>query len=202
MERQSSIRQVLCSAGLALAVLSVVVLDGCGVPGSSSPPPPTPVPTRPVGTPVVAHRTPVPIRRPRLHLPMTPAYRSFLNAVCGALSRHDSTTIVNSLPFYQYNSGVYYGTFNKSEGALVGTGIVGQWLSGGREHCFRYTPPIAGHGIAATSGWTFDGGWCLLEFDIFPNGWKIDDFTFGTRGQVLHAFFSTVPESFVFHGRV
>lgn len=182
-----------------------LVLTACAPSfGSSSKPTPRPTasPTHVVSTPPVAHKTPVPSRPTHRHIALMPDYRAFIGEICQAIAAHNATPLINNLEYYQYNSGVYYATFNRSEGqtAPAGPQILTTWLSSGSEHCVQFAPSFGGHAVLATAGWTFDGGWCILDLDKMSGVWKIDDFTFGGKGQVLYALSSNNPEVIPYNG--
>jgi hypothetical protein len=131
-------------------------------------------------------------------------YKNFVELICGGIRRHNSTLLENNLEYYQYNEGMYWGTFNRGEGNFASAGAVGQWLNSGRERCVRVAPSFLGHGVVATRGWTTrHGSWCLLDLDKRPTtgAWTIDDFTFGTYRQVMGSFFANEPQSVAYRGR-
>lgn len=177
-----------------------VIVSGCGV-LSGPTPTSTPVPTKPIPTPPVAHVTPTPSRPQPLHIALPPSYRSFIDRMCHAVRTRNATPLINSLEYYQYNSDIYYGTFDRSEGQHAAPTELQTWLNGGSERCVRFGPALHGHADLVTKGWSFDGGWCILDLDKLGGVWKINDFTFGRRGQVLYALYSNNPEDIPYNGR-
>jgi len=195
-----------------LVALSVIglLLAACGSGHSASP---TPVPTHvaqaertptPTTVPVKPHprATPVPTRSnstgpssppPPPASPPSSPYLAFLSATCRAFASGDAATISNELPYYQYNSGVRYGSLGDGEGQTGDPSLLGTWLQGGTVRCEYYTPDIAGHGTFLASGWNQPGGWSLIELDIFNGAWKINDFTFGSRGALYQAMQTSQP---------
>lgn len=182
--------------------VGVLLLSGCNIvsstPSGDHNTTPTSKTAQPLPTPPTAHKTPAPSTPTPHRVALSSGYRRFIHSVCHGFATRNAQSIVNDLPYYQYNQGVYNGTFNRGEGQMGSTSLIGQWLSGGRVRCVRFAPSQAGHGVLVARGWPVDGGWGLVEFDKFNNAWKINDFTFGRRGQVMHAFFSTVPASVIY----
>lgn len=127
-------------------------------------------------------------------------YTGFLASMCHAFSASDAATITNDLPYYQYNSGVRYGSLGDGEGQTGDPSILGTWLQGANVRCQFYTPDEAGHGTLLTSGWNQPGGWSLIEVDTFNGAWKINDFTFGDRAALYHAMQTSQP-ILTYHGR-
>jgi hypothetical protein len=166
---------------LALGVL-LVALAGCGS-GNSSPPP-TLTPTA-VKVAVIPTSTTAPA--PTATATVSPAYRSFLNSICAAFGRSDAGAIINSLMYYQYNSGLRYGTLGDGEGQTGDPSLMRTWLSGRRVQCRYFTPDSAGHGTVLTAGWQSPGRWSLIELDTVQGHWKINDFTFGNQGSLFRA---------------
>jgi hypothetical protein len=147
-------------------------------------------------TPPTAHATPAPSHPRYVRIKLTPAYKSFISSVCAALRKRDAQSVSNSLEYTAANTGLYYGTFNKSEGtmAMDVLGTLNDWFNGSKPTCFKFAPSQADHGVVATNGWGHDGGWAVLDLDKLNGAWKVDDFTFGNRGSVMHALYSTSPE--------
>ena len=91
----------------------VLTLAGCGFPGTTPAPAPTPTalpPPQP--TPPVVRRTATPSKPKQHPVQVAAGFKTFLRTFCGALSAGNAGEIENELPYYQYNSGVYYGTFD------------------------------------------------------------------------------------------
>jgi hypothetical protein len=142
----------------------------------------------------VARKTPIPSTPTAAHVPLTLEFRAFLHRICSALAARDANTLIAALPHYQYNSGLYYGTFNGGEGQTGDPSLLQRWLSAAHVRCVEFAPAVAGHAVVITRGWPLDGGWGLIEFDKYNGQWKINDFTFGDRGQVRYALHSTSQE--------
>lgn len=184
-------RRLVYFVGIAITAFT---LTSCGMPGAApaasptSTPLPPPQPTAPV-----VHRTATP-SKPKSHpIAVTADFKSFLRSFCGALSARDANTLQNQLPYYQYNSGVYYGTFDGAGGQTGQPTLISTWLQGGNPRCVRFSMTDSQHGAVTTQGWGFDGGWSVVEFDKYGSVWKINDFTFGKSGQVRYALWSTTP---------
>jgi hypothetical protein len=103
------------------------------------------------------------------------------------LVRSDATAVINSLMYYQYNSGLRYGTLGDGEGQTGDPSLIRTWLSSRHVHCRYFTPDAAGHGTVLTEGWPAPGSWSLIEFDTIQGRWKINDFTFGQSGALYRA---------------
>lgn len=152
------------------------------------------VPT-PTATPVVLPT------QPPIHgrVTLAPEYRTFLKKVCGAFKRHRAGAIGSVLLQYKYNYGVYWGDFNFGQGHFANNSLLDTWLARGHPYCVRVAPSFQNHGVLVTAGWAQGGGWSILDLDKL-NGWRIDDFTFGSRARVLGAFFSNDRLSTPFSG--
>jgi len=114
-------------------------------------------------------------------------YAVFVHHLCRSLAAADAAAIRSLLPYYQYNSGVRFGTFGGGEGETGDPAIISSWLAGGRVRCRSYTRDIAGHGTLLAGGWNVSGGWALLDLDTFGGVWKVNDFTFGRFHVLFHA---------------
>jgi hypothetical protein len=123
----------------------------------------------------------------------TAGYSAFLATTCHALATASAATISGELPYYQYNSGLRYGTLGDGEGQTGDPGLLSTWLQGSSVRCQFYTPDVAGHGTLLTSGWNQPGGWSLIELDTFGGAWKINDFTFGDRSALYRAMQTSQP---------
>ncbi|HZT97483.1 MAG TPA: hypothetical protein VFB34_11680 [Chloroflexota bacterium] len=186
----------------AFAVIGFIALSGCSVFGSAAPrtpkptpPPPPAVTPAPVASAPAPKQSASPLQPRHYRIPLTADYRSFLAGICNALTSRNAQPIINDLPYYQYDSGVYYGPFNRGEGQTGQPSLINQWLQSGSESCVRFAPSQMGHGAVVTKGWPVTGGWAILDLDRFNGAWKIDDFTFGTRWQAMYALTSTEPET-------
>jgi hypothetical protein len=135
----------------------------------------------------VATATTAPAPAPTATVTVSPAYRSFLSSLCRAFSRGDASAIINSLMYYQYNSGLRYGNLGDGEGQTGETSLMQTWLSGRHVSCRFFTPDDAGHGTVLTAGWDTPGPWSLIELDTVQGHWKINDFTFGRQGALYRA---------------
>jgi len=188
---------------LATLMLLALVITGCGSSMASSPtatPPASATPTarpqplasatsvRPKGstTAVVRQATAVP-PKPVPTVAVSNDYASFTATICHSFAAHDATTIINSLPYFQYNSGLRYGTMGDGEGQTADPALVHTWLASAKVTCNFFTRDVAGHGTLLASGWTQPGGWALLDLDTYGGHWKINDFTFGDRATLYNA---------------
>ena len=172
----------------------VLTLAGCGFPGTTPAPAPTPTalpPPQP--TPPVVRRTATPSKPKQHPVQVAAGFKTFLRTFCGALSAGNAGEIENELPYYQYNSGVYYGTFDGAGGQTGQPTLLATWLQSAHPQCVRFSMTDSQHGAVTTQGWGFDGGWGVVEFDRYGSVWKINDFTFGKSGQVRYALWSTSP---------
>ena len=169
---------------LLLGFLAVLVV-GCG--SQSSSPPATP--TQPALTPTPTPRPPTPApATPRPTVVISRSYAAFLETVCHALARQNANTLINALPYYQYNSGLRYGWYGDGEGQTGDPSLMRTWLSGTHVTCHSFTPGSGGHGTLLTSGWDLQNGrWSLLDLDTYGGQWKINDFTFGDRRTLMAA---------------
>lgn len=181
-----------------LAVGVLVILFGLFINRRIEPhataPPPSPTPTEVVAPPPshASHHDAV---------RLDSSYKTFVDRICQGLQHHRAGTIENSLEYYQYNEGVYWGTFNLGEGARAPSNLVGEWLAKGSERCVRIAPSYLGHGVVVTRGWrTKHGSWALLDLDKQPRtgAWTIDDFTFGSYRKIMGSFFGNEPKSIVY----
>jgi hypothetical protein len=121
--------------------------------------------------------------------------------MCNALAHRDATTLRNELPYYQYNSGLRYGTLTDGEGTGGDPALFSAWLSGGNVRCALVTPDSAGHGTALTGVWGgAPGPWGLIEMDTYNGAWKINDFTFGTRAELVAAMKNASEPVVVYRG--
>jgi hypothetical protein len=122
------------------------------------------------------------------------SYAAFLGTICQAFATGDAGTIINALPYYQYNSGLRYGNFGDGEGQTGDPSLMRTWLAAHRARCVYFTPDVAGHGTVLTRGWRVNGmNWSLIEMDVYGNQWKINDFTFGRRAALWWAVQSSQP---------
>lgn len=201
-----SISQWILTAG----VLGAITLTaGCGSPQAAPKTPTATAVSIVMRTPLRTGSAPPPKATPHTSPPptitvaLTADFRSFLTTLCGALSSANATTVENDLPYFEYNSGLYYGTFNQGEGQTGSPGLLQQWLPGHHVQCVEFMPAVVGHAAVVTRGWPLDGGWNLVEFDKYNGHWKINDFTFGNARQVEYALRSTSPAvlSYPPHGR-
>jgi hypothetical protein len=119
-------------------------------------------------------------------------YAAFLADICSAFRRQDAGTIINLLPYYEYNSGLRYGNFGDGAGQTGDPSLMRDWLQGSHVRCSRYSPGLFGHGVVLTSGWK-QGNWSLVEADIFNGKWKINDFTFGDQRTLYQAMQADRP---------
>lgn len=169
------------------ALLLVALLSGCAASASSTKTPtalslPTPAPTQAV-------RVPSPTPTVTIGKP----YLSFLHIVCNAFASGNANTIIDLLPYYQYNSGLRYGTLDGGEGQTADTGLMRTWLASARPHCVSFTPGIMGHGTVLTIGWKTPAPASIVELDMFNGHWKVNDFTFANRPALEQAMKTSSP---------
>lgn len=169
------------------ALLLVALLGGCAASASSS------------ATPTPASH-PTPVRTSAVHVPSPTAtvvvgkpFASFLHIVCGALASGNATAIIDLLPYYQYNSGLRYGTLGGGEGQTGDPSLMRTWLASARPHCITFTPGIMGHGTVLTVGWKTPAPASIIELDMFNGHWKVNDFTFAGRPALEQAMNTSSP---------
>lgn len=195
----------------ATLMLLALVITGCGTSAASSPtstpaalatatarPQQLPSDTGPVpkssatagpagkATAVVRQPTAVP-PKPVPTVAVSRDYASFTATICHSFGTHDASTIINALPYFQYNSGLRYGTMGDGEGQTADPTLLRTWLASAKVSCNYITRDVAGHGTLLASGWTQPGGWSLIELDTYGGHWKINDFTFGDRATLYNA---------------
>lgn len=176
---------------LTLMFLLFVALAGCS--GQESAGAPTPTPRTPT---VAAGTTP---GRVALSVTVGKPFARFLATICHALSAGNARTIIGSLPYFQYNSGLYFGTLGSGEGQTANPNLMRTWLSGSQVRCRYFSPGIEGHGSVLTSGWKQPAPWSLIEMDLFNGHWKLNDFTFGGRRGLWAAMQADRPV-LAYHG--
>ncbi len=120
-------------------------------------------------------------------------YASFTATICHSFATRDASTIINALPYFQYNSGLRYGTMGDGEGQTADPALLHTWLSSTTVTCNFFTRDVAGHGTLLASGWTQPGGWSLVDLDTYGGHWKINDFTFGDRATLYNAMHTGGP---------
>lgn len=195
----------------ATLMLLALVITGCGTSAASSPtstpaalatatarPQQLPSDTGPVpkssatagptgkATAVVRQPTAVP-PKPVPTVAVSRDYASFTATICHSFGTRDANTIINALPYFQYNSGLRYGTMGDGEGQTADPTLLRTWLASAKVTCNFITRDVAGHGTLLASGWTQPGGWSLVELDTYGGHWKINDFTFGDRATLYNA---------------
>ncbi len=195
----------------ATLMLLALVITGCGTSAASSPtstpaalatatarPQQLPSDTGPVpkssatagptgkATAVVRQPTAVP-PKPVPTVAVSRDYASFTATICHSFGTHDANTIINALPYFQYNSGLRYGIMGDGEGQTADPTLLRTWLASAKVSCNYITRDVAGHGTLLASGWTQPGGWSLIELDTYGGHWKINDFTFGDRATLYNA---------------
>lgn len=174
---------------LAVLILLAATLSACGAASSAE----TPT-VQPTADPSPSASTPRPRPTPGPRIVVSRPYAAFLSTVCHALAGGDASGIVSVLPYYQYNSGVYYGFFGDGEGQTGDPSIIRSWLSGSHVRCRYFAPDNGGHGAVLTGGWKVSGGrWALIELDVFLGHWKVNDFTFGRRSILYPALDTAGP---------
>ena len=184
-------RQVTAAAigTLVVVVVIVGVIIGLGSKGSASPSA-TPVPT--VGP--VSTQTGPGHRHQAVRLDAS--LRQFVRGVCLDFAQGRSQPLENNLMYYQYNTEIYYSPFNLGDGSWALPTQLGSWM-GSHVRCIRIGEPFSGHAVLATRGWSKPGGWGIIDLDVPPGktGWRLNDFTFGSRQQVMGAFFANDHQS-------
>jgi hypothetical protein len=169
------------------ALLLMVLLGGCTATAGSST---TPTP--------ILRATPPATRTARIPSP-TPTvvvgkpFASFLHIVCSALASGNATTIIDLLPYYQYNSGLRYGTLGGGEGQSADPSLMRTWLASARPHCVTFTPGVMGHGTVLTVGWKTPAPASIIELDMFNGHWKVNDFTFAGQSALERAMKTSSP---------
>lgn len=113
--------------------------------------------------------------------------------MCSAFSSGNAKTIIDLLPYYQYNSGLRYGTLTGGEGQTADPSLMQTWLASARPHCVSFTPGIMGHGTVLTVGWKTPAPASIVELDMFNGHWKINDFTFAGRPALEQAMKTSSP---------
>lgn len=184
--------------GVLTFLLLAVAVSGCAGIGAASPAPTATVTATLTATPSPPPSPTILPRRPTPRPTPTPvigkSYFAFLRTICRAFSARDAGTIINSLPYFQYNSGLRYGNLGDGEGQTGDPGLMRTWLAQHRARCVYFTPDVAGHGTVLTRGWRVGGmRWSLIELDTFQGHWKINDFTFGARRNLWWAMQSSQP---------
>jgi hypothetical protein len=173
-----------------LWALLVVAIAGCGS-GAATPSSPATLQTAPAGTPGlpsagVTNVASTPTPGPTATVIIGKPYASFVASLCTAFRRPDVNTLISSLAYYQYNSGLRYGNFGDGAGQTGDPSLLRNWMQGSHVRCTQISPGQDGHGTLLTRGWK-KGAWSLIELDIFDGKWKINDFTFGDRRTLIHA---------------
>jgi hypothetical protein len=162
-----------------LPCILLVLVSACGSSGGVSHSPTVTATTSTV-RPTAERSTPQPKATPTVVV--TKLYAEFLAALCNAFATGDSRTIVDELPYYQYNNGLRYGWLGDGEGQTGDPSLMASWLVTSHVRCHYFTPGEGGHGTLLTSGWSLPAGpWSLVEVDQFEGRWKINDFTFGKQ---------------------
>jgi len=185
---------ILLTAGLVL-VVAVAIGFGLNLGSKSSNPTPTPVPPVSTPTPSGNHH---PVR-------LNPVYAAFVKRMCQAFRYRQAAVLEHNLPYYQYNVEVYWSPFNLSAGSWAPVTVFSQWLAGKNVRCVRLSASDGHrHGVLVTRGWGMYGGWGIIDLDIPPGrtGWRMNDFTFGTRQQVLGAFYGNEHRSVRFTAKL
>lgn len=172
---------------LVAALLLAILLAGCATTASSTS---TPTPT---SLSTVAPTQTVPVPSPTPTVVVGKRYASFLHIVCSALASGNAKQIIDLLPYYQYNSGLRYGTLNGGEGQTGSPSLMDTWLASARPHCVSFTPGVMGHGTVLTVGWKTPAPASIVEFDMFNGHWKVNDFTFATRAALERAMHVSSP---------
>jgi hypothetical protein len=183
------------------AVLLGVALSGCSSSSSPSSPTatsltangpaavvvsPTHAPTR------AAFRPHSPPRRPAT-IALDRGFSRTVRTVCAALTRKDASTVTRDLPYYQYNSGLRYGTLGDGEGQNGDPRLMASWLAHAHVRCTFQSSGSHGHGVVLATGWPQHGGTALIELDVYAGRWKINDLTFGRYGALYRAMRTAGP---------
>jgi hypothetical protein len=189
----------LLGGAVLACILGALIIGGKLGLATSTPHKPLATPT-PTVQPVSTQTVP-----PKHHqrVVLSADFVSFVDNVCREFAAGRSGQIANNLMYYQYNTEAYYGPFDLSGGQFALPSNISSWM-GTRVRCVRLAEPYAGHGVLATRGWNQTGGWGILDLDIAPgrSQWRINDFTFGSRAQVMGAFFANDPASVGYRAKV
>lgn len=170
---------------IAPVLIVACSLVGCGLQKSAPAPTPT---ARSLAAPTAPAATAPPKPAATVVAHPSPDYMSFLGRLCTAFRQRDAGTVINSLAYFEYNSGLRYGFLGDGEGQTGDPNLLRGWLAVDRVRCAYYTPDVAGHGLLLTRGWKEPGGrWSVIELDTFNGHWKINDFTFGRRASMWRA---------------
>jgi hypothetical protein len=70
----------------------------------------------------------VPPRRRRATIAVDRRFAQAVQTLCAALPRKDAPTVIRDLPYYQYNSGLRYGTLGDGEGQTGDPSLMATWL--------------------------------------------------------------------------
>jgi hypothetical protein len=171
-----------------------IALSACSTSSTKATPSPTSVASAPSPTTTSAAVQPTAKAAPTaVPVVASKPYKAFVASICQALTARNTQTLTNSLPYYQYNSGLRYGMLGDGEGSTSDPSLLGTWLQGRNVSCRFYSPDNAGHGTLLTSGWPQPGGWGIVEMDTFNGNWKINDFTFGTQNALYRAMQTSHP---------
>ncbi len=193
----------------ATLMLLALCITGCGSSTASSPtstPPASATPTTqpqprasatsagPKGSATAAVRQPTAVPpKPVPTVAVSKDYASFTATICHSFAARDASTIINALPYFQYNSGLRYGSMGDGEGQTADPALMRNWVASSKVTCNFFTRDVAGHGSLLASGWTQPGGWSLLDLDTYGGHWKINDFTFGDRASLYGAMQTSGP---------
>jgi hypothetical protein len=135
----------------------------------------------------------VPLRRRPAIIAVDRRFAQAVQTLCAALTRKDAPAITRDLPYYQYNSGLRYGTLGDGEGQNGDPSLLATWLARAHVQCRFESSGSHGHGVVLATGWPQHGGTALIELDTYAGRWKINDFTFGPYGALYRALQTARP---------
>lgn len=174
------------------AALLGLALSGCS--SSSSPTSPTPTGST-AGT--IAKQTVSPTHvapTPRATtVAMDRGFAHTVRSLCSSFARRDASAVTRVLPYYQYNSGLRFGTLGDGEGQTGDPSLMATWLVHSHVACKFQSSGSHGHGTVLATGWPQQGGTALIELDTYSGQWKINDFTFGPFGALFRAMQTAGP---------
>lgn len=175
----------------AVALLGVA-LAGCSSSAAPAAPTPTGAPVK-TGTPAAIPSSPATAAAHPTPVHINAGFASTIGTLCTAFARRDSATVTSALPYFQYNSGLRYGSLGDGEGQNGDPSLMATWLANSHVQCKLQSSGAYGHGTVLATGWSLPGGTALVELDTYSGRWKINDFTFGPYGALVRALHTAGP---------